>query len=171
MRQYALKKENGKLFYIFNIINRYKYLYLMILPGVIFLFIFCYLPMGGIVIAFKEYYPWEGFAGSDWVGLKHFIKFFNNEGFWKILRNTVLIAGYKLLVGFPAPIILAMLINELKDGLMKRTVQTVSYLPHFISWMIIAGMAYIVFGTDMGALNRILESLGLLFCTLNITLY
>ena len=158
MRSRSKPGEAGKFI---SALVRYKYLYLMLIPGIVFLFIFCYVPMYGVTIAFKDYYPWTGFFGSEWVGLKHFAKFFNSAQFWNLLKNTLLITTYKLIVGFPAPIILALLLNELKNGSLKRVVQTVSYLPHFISWMVIAGMAYNFFGTDLGILNRILTTVGM----------
>lgn len=157
---YLYHKDKSLVKRIFFVIRKYKTLYLMLLPGMLFLFIFAYLPMGGIIIVFKEYYPWEGLLGSKWVGFKHVISFFTDQQFWKILQNTVLIALYKLIVGFPAPIVLALLLNELKNRLLKRFVQTVSYLPHFISWMIVAGFAYMFFGTNLGILNKLLVSIG-----------
>ena len=132
-------------------LRRDKFLYFLVLPGVVYFIIFHYLPMYGIVIAFKDYQPWDaGFMASSWVGLKHFKRFFSSVYFVPILRNTAIISGLKLLLGFPAPILLALLLNEVGAKSFKKTVQTISYLPHFISWIVIAGMIVPLFTTQAG---------------------
>jgi putative aldouronate transport system permease protein len=143
---------------IIKILKKHKYLYIMLAPGIVFLFIFNYIPMYGVRIAFQDYFPW---GVSEWVGFKHFVHLFNNREFFRIIRNTLLIASYKLIFAFPAPIILALLLNELRTGILKRFVQTVSYLPYFISWMVVAGIAYNFLASDLGFLNVILDMLGL----------
>lgn len=120
--------------------RKHKYLYLMILPVILYYAVFNYTPMYGAIIAFKNYRIADGFLGSPWVGFQHFIDFFNSYYFLRLLRNTLLINLYLLLFSFPAPIIFALLINEIRGSLFKRTVQTVTYLPHFISMIVICGM-------------------------------
>lgn len=121
-------------------LKKNKWAYIMLIPVVLYYFIFHYIPMFGIVIAFKDYTPFKGIIGSEWAGLKHFISFFNNMYFWRLIRNTVLISFYDLLFNFPAPVILALLFNEVRNRHFKRTVQTISYFPHFISLVVMCGM-------------------------------
>lgn len=115
-------------------------IYIMSIPVLLFYAIFCYKPMVGIIIAFKEYNPSEGIMGSPWVGLSNFYDFFRSIYFYRIFRNTINISITSIIVGFPAPIILALLINELKSKTFARTVQTITYLPHFISLVVICGL-------------------------------
>lgn len=117
-----------------------KYLYLMMIPVIAYYFIFHYAPMYGALIAFKEYSPMKGILGSDWVGLKHFHDFFNSYYFWRILKNTLVISFYSLIFEFPAPIILALLINEIRSKSFKRVAQTITYMPYFISLVVICGI-------------------------------
>lgn len=138
----------------------YRYLYLLALPGVLYFVIFAYVPMWGVVIAFKDFRLFRGLAGSPWVGFEHFIFFFTSPNFPRLLRNTILISGLNLLFVFPAPILLAILLNELKNGLFKRFVQTVSYLPHFISWIVVGGLLTYTFSQSMGVVNLQLQRLG-----------
>lgn len=105
-------------------INKYKYL--IIIPVIVYLAVFAYKPMYGLIIAFKDYRPALGFAGSKWVGLKHFKNFFTDVYFWRLLRNTVTISGLNIIFGFPAPIILALLLNEIRNSAFKRTIQTIT---------------------------------------------
>jgi len=121
-------------------LKKNAYLYVMFLPVIVYYIVFKYAPMFGIVIAFKDYNAFKGIWASPWVGFEHFIDFFESPYFWRLIRNTFLISFYGLIFGFPAPILLALLINELKDGLFKRIVQTISYLPHFISTVILVSM-------------------------------
>lgn len=136
-----------------------KYLYLMAIPMVVFLILFNYIPMYGVTIAFKNYSSRLGILGSPWVGLKHFKAFFHSIYFGRTLKNTALISVYSLLWGFPAPIILALLLNELRGDKFKRLVQTVTYLPHFISLVVICGMIIDFTQTD-GLINSILVNFG-----------
>ena len=137
-----------------------KYLLLMFLPCLVYYIIFKYLPMFGIVISFKDYNLYKGIWASEWVGFKYYNMFFNGPDFWILLRNTFLLGIYKLLFGFPAPIILALLLNEVKNILFKRFVQTVSYLPHFISNVIVAGMVTMFLSPSTGFVNKIINSFG-----------
>lgn len=121
-------------------LRRNKTLYLLVMPVIIWYIIFCYIPMYGAVISFKEYSPAAGILGSPWVGLKYFREFFGSPYFVRTLRNTLVISITLLIFSFPAPIILALLINELKSQLYSRTIQTVTYLPHFISLVVVCSM-------------------------------
>ncbi|MCA0753531.1 ABC transporter permease subunit [Paenibacillus sp. N4] len=136
-----------------------KYLYFLGLFGVAYYLIFSYTPMYGVIIAFKDYSPVKGIMGSSWVGLHHFTEFFQSFYFWRLLRNTLLINIYELLFAFPAPIILALLLNELKHANFKRVVQTVTYLPHFVSIVVICGMI-VDFSRKSGLFNMILGWFG-----------
>jgi putative aldouronate transport system permease protein len=138
----------------------FRYLYLLALPGILYFVIFSYLPMWGVVIAFKDYRLFRGFAGSPWVGFKNFEFFFSSPNFPRLLRNTLIISGLNLLFVFPAPILLALLLNELKNGIFKRFAQTVSYLPHFISWVVVGGLLMYTFSQSMGVVNLQLSKLG-----------
>ncbi|QAY67030.1 ABC transporter permease [Paenibacillus protaetiae] len=130
-----------------------KYLYLMMIPVIAFYGIFHYAPMYGALIAFKDYSPMKGVLGSDWVGLKNFEDFFNSYYFVRILKNTLLISLYSLIFEFPAPILLALLINEVRSRMFKRVVQTITYMPYFISLVVICGIITDFTNAD-GLINR-----------------
>lgn len=134
--------------------------YLMLIPAVVLLFIFAYIPMYGIVIAFKNYKPQLGVLGSEWVGLKHFRDFLGSAHFPLLLRNTLSISLYTLLVGFPAPILLALLLNEVRHARYKKVVQTISYMPYFISTVVICGMLKSFLSYD-GLINALTGHLGI----------
>lgn len=138
---------------------RNRGIYLLFLPVIIYLVLFHYLPMYGAQIAFKDFSPNRGIEGSKFVGLKHFASFFNSVYCWRVIRNTLLISFYQLLFGFPAPIILALLMNELRCKPFKRFVQTVTYLPYFISLMVVCSMILDFTSLD-GLINDMIESLG-----------
>jgi len=133
----------------------------MIWPALLFLIIFSYGPMWGVLIAFQDFNLFKGFFESPWAGMKHFTMFVESPEFWEIIRNTFGISLLKLIIGFPAPIILALLLNEV-GGLFKRAVQTITYIPHFMSWVVISGMAFSMMAVDQGALNSLLLALGLI---------
>ncbi|GHV05088.1 sugar ABC transporter permease [Spirochaetia bacterium] len=120
--------------------KRNVHVYIIVLPVVVYYFIFHYLPMYGALIAFKDFRPSLGVWGSSWAGLKHFREFFSSYYFARLLKNTLALSLYSLIFGFPAPIILALLLNELRSSLYKRIVQTITYIPHFISIVIISGI-------------------------------
>ncbi|MED5016993.1 ABC transporter permease subunit [Paenibacillus chibensis] len=132
---------------------------LMVIPALILIFIFSYIPMYGVLMAFQDYSIFDGFWASPWVGFKHFSMFFHSPEFWTIIRNTLIIALLKFCVGFPAPIFLALMLNEVRHMAFKRVIQTVSYLPHFLSWVIVAGLAMSILSTDNGSLNMLLQKL------------
>lgn len=133
---------------------------LLFLPGVFYYIVFHYSPMYGVTIAFKDYHILKGINGSPWAGLEHFRMLFALKGFWDVFTNTILISFYKLVFGFPAPILFALLLNELRSILFKRVIQTVSYLPHFISWVILAGIFIQFLSPSIGPVNIALKSLG-----------
>ncbi len=141
-------------------LRRDKYLYLLALPGLLFFLLFKYIPMGGIVISFQNYSPFAGITGSEWVGLEHFQRFFSNPEFMLLFRNTMAINIMNLVLFFPLPILLSLLLNELRSVLYKRLVQSIVYMPHFLSWVIIAGLTFLLFAKGEGLVNKILESLG-----------
>ncbi|TXK84570.1 sugar ABC transporter permease [Paenibacillus sp. N3.4] len=141
-------------------LRRDKYLYLLALPGLLFFFIFKYVPMGGVVIAFQNYSPFAGILKSEWVGLEHFQRFFSTPDFILLFRNTMAISLMNLIFFFPLPIALSLLLNELRSVVFKRTVQSIVYMPHFLSWVIIAGITFQLFGKGEGLVNKILELLG-----------
>ncbi|NLY61384.1 MAG: sugar ABC transporter permease [Clostridiales bacterium] len=136
-----------------------KYIYLMVLPVIAFFIIFSYWPMYGVIIAFKDYSPGKGIFGSDWIGLKNFTDFFSSYYVGRLIRNTILINIYDLIWGFPAPIVLALLINEINSRVFKRTIQTISYLPHFISLVVVCGIIIDFTATD-GLITTILSYFG-----------
>jgi len=142
-----------------KILNKNKYMYAMLIPGVLSVLIFKYFPMYGLVIAFKNYNPFIGIADSPWVGLDNFKAIFASSDFWQVLRNTLIISSYKILVGFPAPILLALLLNEVVHAKFKRTIQSVLYLPHFISWVTLGGIMLTVFSYN-GVVNEIIQAFG-----------
>ncbi|RTE10898.1 ABC transporter permease [Paenibacillus whitsoniae] len=136
-----------------------KWLILMALPVVAWYILFHYVPMYGVIIAFKQFSPVKGIWASNWVGLKHFYDFFNSISAWRVIRNTLLINIYQLIFAFPAPIILALLLNEIKSKYFKKTIQTVTYLPHFVSMVVICGMI-IDFFAKSGLINDIIAYFG-----------
>lgn len=144
---------------IFRDLKRRPYVYLMLIPVLSYYAVFHYTPMVGVIIAFKDFSARFGIFGSPWAGLRHFESFFNSIYFTRVVRNTVLISVYDILFGFPAPIIFALLINELKGKIFKRTIQTVSYLPHFISIVVVCGLIRDFFSTT-GIVNSVLGGFG-----------
>lgn len=137
-------------------------LYLFLLPTIVLLLLFNYLPMFGIQIAFRNYKPYKGFIGSDWVGLKHFYTFLKMPKFLTLVKNTVSLSLYGLVAGFPLPIILAMALNLVPFKRFKRIVQTVSYAPHFISLVVIIGMLNLFFAPSTGIIHNLLAKWGIL---------
>jgi putative aldouronate transport system permease protein len=141
--------------------HRYKYLYLLSLPGIILLIIFKYLPMFGLIVAFQDYSPYRGFLNSDWVGFANFQRFFSSPYFFKLLRNTLAISLMNLFFFFPAPIIIALMLNEVTNYKFKKIIQTTVYLPHFLSWVIIFALTFLMFSQQQGIVNKILPAIGL----------
>lgn len=153
--------EHSKKRYSLQILENYE-LYLFLLPAVLYLFIFNYIPMVGIIIAFKDFRPVEGILGSEWVGLKNFIRIFNMPMFKVIVRNTLTLSIYDLIAGFPIPIVLALALNSCPSLKFKKIVQTVTYAPHFISTVVLVGMINIFFAPSYGIVGHILRTLHLL---------
>jgi putative aldouronate transport system permease protein len=165
MSQPSLDNELKSIATVNNIVARFFKqldLQMMVLPGIIFILIFSYIPMYGVLMAFKDYSIFDGFVKSPWVGLKHFRMFFESPEFNRVIRNTIVISFLKFFIGFPAPIFLALMLNEVKHMAFKRVVQTVSYLPHFISWVIVAGFVMSMLSTDNGSVNILFEKLNLI---------
>ncbi|WP_010271648.1 ABC transporter permease [Paenibacillus senegalensis] len=135
-------------------IRKHWMLYLMIFPGIVFYVLFKYVPLAGSVIAFQDYQIFKGIMGSPWVGLDNFRFIFTYQDFYNVLRNTSLIALYQLVFGFPAPIILALLFNEIRLMMVKRTIQSLFYLPHFLSWVVVGGIVFEVLASQ-GIVNVI----------------
>lgn len=149
----------GSSFFVKNV-KRCRYLYLMLLPVIVYYIIFHYVPMYGAQIAFKDFNPYQGFWDSQWVGLKNFELLFTGPYFWRLLRNTLIISFYSLIFGFPAPIILALLLNEVRQERIKRTIQTVIYMPHFVSIVVVCGMISSFTALRTGLINKIIVMLG-----------
>lgn len=143
-----------------RLLNNYE-LYLFVLPAVVYFFIFHYLPMYGVQIAFKDFKPAFGMSGSEWVGVKHFIRFINTYSFINIIKNTLGISLYSLIVAFPAPILLALLINEIRVNRFKLLLQNITYAPHFISTVVMVSMIMIVLNPSYGIGNSVLAVFGM----------
>lgn len=142
--------------------RRYKYLFLLLAPALIWYVIFAYGPIYGIQLAFKDFIITKGIGGSPWVGLKHFQAMVNGaQDFHLIIRNTVVLSFYHIVFGFPAPIVLALLFNELRGEIFKRFAQTLSYLPHFLSWVVVAGFMFTVLSPSSGIVNAIIGWFGI----------
>ena len=138
----------------------HKYIYLILLPAIIYLLIFKYQPMYGLIIAFKDFRAGKGIMGSPWVGLEHFRNLFTNGDFLTALKNTIIVSFMKIICGFPLPIILTLLLNELRARRYKGILQTIFTFPHFLSWVVVAGMCFNLFSGD-GAINKLLTMSGL----------
>ncbi|EOT44343.1 ABC transporter permease [Enterococcus columbae] len=136
-----------------------KWLYVLLIPGLTYFLVFRYAPMYGLIIAFKDYVPFLGITGSKWIGLQNFRDFFTNPDFFRILGNTLIIALLNIIFAFPAPIILALLLNEVRKKIFQRVVQTFVYVPHFLSWTIVVSLWYILFNVDHGAITNLVTSL------------
>ncbi|WP_409345358.1 ABC transporter permease [Paenibacillus sp. MBLB4367] len=136
-------------------------LYLLFTPTFLTLFVFQYIPMYGVLIAFQDFSPFLGVTESPWVGFKHFIYFAQDDTFWKVLKNTLILNFYDLVFGFTAPIVFALLVNEIWSKWFKRVAQTISYLPHFLSWIVVSGVFYQMLSPTTGMVNAWLDGLGI----------
>lgn len=139
--------------------TQHKWLYIMLIPGALYFIIFRYIPMGGIVIAFKQYSPFRGIWASPWVGFKQFQLLFTGTDFWLLLKNTLLLSLMNLIFYFPMPIIIALLLNEIKNQIYKRVIQTFIYIPHFVSWVIVASLTFTLFNVTDGAVNGFVKAI------------
>lgn len=140
---------------------RYRYLTLLMIPGIAYYLIFHYAPMFGIQLAFKDFIVMKGIWGSPWVGLKHFRVLFGYPSFWEVFRNTIVISAYKISVGFVMPIIFAILLNEIQHLSYKKVTQTLSYLPHFVSWVVLGGLFKQFLSPSIGPVNIVLKAIGM----------
>ncbi|MFD2114906.1 ABC transporter permease [Paenibacillus yanchengensis] len=152
------KKDNSKVANFFKTLIKQRWLVFMVLPGFALLLVFKYFPMYGVLVAFKDYNIRDGIIGSPWVGFKHMEAFFASPLSWRIIRNSVLLAVYSLIFTFPAPIIFALLLNELRNRYFKRTVQTITYFPHFLSTVIVVGFVF-----DISSMNGLINKFVALF--------
>jgi len=157
----ALRAEKKSLAYVLRRIWFYRYIYLLMLPGILYFLIFHYAPMWGVIIAFQEFKVWLGIAKSPWVGFEHFEFFFRSPYFVRLMKNTLLISGLDLVLVFPTPIILALLLNEVRHTWYKRFIQTIGYFPYFISWVVVGGMLIYLFSTNVGFVTTTLTKMGL----------
>lgn len=138
--------------------TQFKWLYLLLIPGVVYFLVFRYWPMFGAIIAFKDYVPFLGIADSPWIGWRHFEDFFNSPDFGRLLANTLILALLSLVIAFPLTIVVSLLLNELRLSMLKRTVQTLIYIPHFLSWTVVASLTYLLFALDVGPLFQLVNS-------------
>lgn len=141
-------------------LRKYWFIYLMAIMVLSYYLLFCYGPLYGIIIAFKDYKPLLGVFESKWVGLDNFILSFSNRNFWLAVKNTLIISALRLLICFWAPLVLAILLNEMADNKIKKTYQTLIYLPHFISWVILGGIITMFLSPSTGLINKIIEAFG-----------
>jgi putative aldouronate transport system permease protein len=158
---YSHKTQAPALSKRWNEVRKYKVIYLISLPGILYFLVFKYIPLLGSVMAFQDYNIFKGFTGSPFVGFAHFQHMFQYSEFLRILKNTVLIGLYDVVFAFPLPIILALLLNELRIIVYKRILQTVIYMPHFLSWVIIGGILNGILSPTTGILNHLITSMGL----------
>jgi putative aldouronate transport system permease protein len=142
-------------------LQKYWPYYVLLLPAIVYYIIFLYGPMYGLQIAFKDFNGAFGIMGSKWVGFKHFKNFFSSYNFWPLVKNTLSISLYSLIAGFPIPIVLALMLNELKNDKFKKTVQTITYAPHFISTVVLVGIIGVMFAPTYGIFNHARAMLGL----------
>ena len=152
--EYVLKKK-----VTLKLIWKFRWQYAMVLPAIIFLFLFSYVPITGLRIAFKDYQLGNTIANAPWVGLVNF-SFLTNSDFWKVVKNTLTITFLRMLFGFPAPIILAILLNEIRSKWFKRVIQSVSYVPHFVSWIVVAYIIDSLLSPSVGLVNHIIVAFG-----------
>ncbi|SER48950.1 carbohydrate ABC transporter membrane protein 1, CUT1 family [Gracilibacillus ureilyticus] len=157
-----ITKKKSRLSVFWKGFKNQKMLYLMSIPFVAWVFVFNYLPVWGWTMAFQNYIPGKAFWEQEWVGLQHFIQLFQDERFFLALRNTLAMSFLGLLFGFTIPIIFAILLNEVRNSFFKRVTQTVTYLPHFVSWVVVAGIVTKMLSTDGGIINDLLVGMGIL---------
>ncbi|MEK4566814.1 sugar ABC transporter permease [Alkalihalobacillus sp. FSL R5-0424] len=144
----------------FKNLKKNKLIYLMIAPGILYFLIYKYFPMYGLIIAFQDYKPYLGISGSPWVGFAHFERLFQDPDFWMIFKNTIVLFVLQLVIAFPIPIILALMLNELRHQFYKKSIQTLIYIPHFMSWVVIVSISYVMLTLDGGIINSLLRAMG-----------
>jgi len=161
IRTAGVKRRRGALARVGHNLYKYRLLYLMLVPTIAVLAVFNYYPLWGLRISLYNYIPWQGFAGSKYVGLQNFRTLFSLPDFPRLVNNTIVINLLKILFGFPAPILFALLLNEVRSKAFKRTVQTISYLPHFVSWIIVSAILYSLINGSYGLVNSMLKGFGI----------
>jgi len=139
---------------------QHKYMYLLALPGIVYFVLFKFVPMWGLLIAFMKYNPYAGIAGSEWIGFENFIDLFADSKFYLMLRNTFALNLFGLIFMFPLPIVLALMLNEVRHEAFKRINQSVVYLPHFLSWVVVASMTFFILSSDVGIVNKLISEAG-----------
>ncbi|WP_408638552.1 ABC transporter permease [Paenibacillus baimaensis] len=137
-----------------------KWMYVLAMPGILYFILFKFAPLWGLLIAFKEYNPYKGLWGSSWIGLTNFTEMFASQTFYIMLRNTFAINIFGIIFMFPVPILLALMLNEVRHEVFKRINQSIVYLPHFLSWVVVASMTFFMLSTDVGIVNKMISSLG-----------
>ncbi|MFC6334369.1 ABC transporter permease [Paenibacillus septentrionalis] len=155
-----IEKKKSPIITLLRSIVQHRWLYVLAIPGFLYLIVFKYFPMWGLLIAFKEYNPYSGFWGSEWVGFKYFIELFESRNFYIMLRNTLAINLFGLVFMFPLPIILALMLNEVRHEVFKRINQSIVYLPHFLSWVVVVSMTFFLLSTDVGIINKLISEFG-----------
>ncbi len=160
MAKSMLKQPSGFKKKLKKSLKEYWQIYLLVIPVIAWFVIFAYYPMYGVVVAFKDYLPSKGILNSEWVGWKHFEYIFKMPGFTNALKNTIIISLLKLVCVFPFPIILSLFLNEVKSPTLKKSIQTMIYLPYFISWVVLAGIMYNLLSVNGGLINNLLVSMG-----------
>ncbi|MEX1029149.1 MAG: ABC transporter permease subunit [Paenibacillaceae bacterium] len=140
---------------------KHRYTYLLVLPGFLYFVIFKFGPMWGLLLAFQDYNPYKGIFGSEWVGLANYIDMFQSQFFYIMLRNTLLINILNIIFFFPVPIVLAIMLNEVRHDVFKKINQTIIYLPHFLSWVVVASMTVFMLSVDLGLVNKLIVGFGL----------
>lgn len=154
-KKFSIKKHKLIRSYYVN-----RALVFMFVPVLIYYVIFHYMTMYGLVISFKDFRVMDGIMASPWVGLEHFREVLGNSEFWGVFKNTIILSSLKLLLNFPAPIILALLLNEVRGAFFKKTVQTITYMPHFLSWVVLSGVVINFLSPSIGPVNMIIKALG-----------
>ena len=161
-RRYAMGRK------ILSVLKKDWQLWIMILPAIVYIIIFCYGPMYGIQLAFRKYDFSKGLTGGDWVGFKYFIQYFESPMFWTTLRNTFIISFFTLICGFPAPILLALVVNSLRQQKLKKVVQTAVYMPYFISTVVMVAILQILLSPSTGVVSGLLKSMHLIPPSINL---
>jgi len=141
-------------------LKRDKWLYVLLIPGVLYYLIFKIAPMWGIIIAFQDYSPFLGVSGSEWIGFKNFTDFFQNPDFIRLFANTLVLSLLSIVFYFPAPILISLMLNEIRRDLYKKVIQTFVYIPHFVSMVVVVSISYILFTTEGGPINNLIVNLG-----------
>ncbi|MFH5182331.1 ABC transporter permease [Paenibacillus sp. TAB 01] len=137
-----------------------KWMYVLALPGILYFILFKFVPLWGLLIAFKEYNPFKGLWGSEWIGFTNFTDLFSDPVFYLMLRNTFAINIFGIVFMFPLPILLALMLNEIRHEVFKRINQSIVYLPHFLSWVVVASMTFFMLSTDVGLINKLISAMG-----------